>query len=94
MLHPNWRDSRRAAGRGATGGAEHVLLQATQSRGQAFHQDNFYLRVKPGTCVAAWVAVDDADEENGSISACQTRRIIRFNARSNLTWRNPSRPSE
>jgi hypothetical protein len=27
-------------------------------------------------------------------SACQTRRIIRFNARSNLTWRNPSRPSE
>jgi hypothetical protein len=38
-----------------------------QSRGQAFHQDNFYLRVKPGTCVAAWVAVDDADEENGSI---------------------------
>jgi len=38
-----------------------------QSRGQAFHQDNFYLRVKPGTCVAAWLAVDDADEENGGI---------------------------
>jgi ectoine hydroxylase-related dioxygenase (phytanoyl-CoA dioxygenase family) len=38
-----------------------------QSRGQALHQDNFYLRVKPGTCVAAWVAIDDADEENGGI---------------------------
>jgi phytanoyl-CoA hydroxylase len=38
-----------------------------QSRGQALHQDNFYLRVKPGTCVAAWVAIDDADEENGAI---------------------------
>ncbi len=37
------------------------------SRGQALHQDNFYLRVKPGTCVAAWVAVDDADEENGGV---------------------------
>src|ERR1700676_251948 len=38
-----------------------------QSRGQALHQDNFYLRVKPGTCVAAWMAIDDADEENGGI---------------------------
>lgn len=37
------------------------------SRGQALHQDNFYLRVKPGTCVAAWVAIDDSDEENGGM---------------------------
>jgi phytanoyl-CoA hydroxylase len=37
------------------------------SRGQALHQDNFYLRVKPGTCVAAWLAIDDADEENGGM---------------------------
>jgi phytanoyl-CoA hydroxylase len=35
------------------------------SRGQALHQDNFYLRVEPGTCVAAWMALDDTDEENG-----------------------------
>jgi phytanoyl-CoA hydroxylase len=38
-----------------------------ESRGQALHQDNFYLRVKPGTCVAAWLAIDDADEENGGM---------------------------
>lgn len=38
-----------------------------RSRGQALHQDNFYLRVKPGTCIAAWVAIDDADEENGGM---------------------------
>ncbi len=38
------------------------------ARGQALHQDNFYLKVKPGTCVAAWVALDDADEENGGMS--------------------------
>src|SRR5215217_4227308 len=35
------------------------------ARGQDLHQDNFYLRVKPGTCMAAWVAVDDADAGNG-----------------------------
>lgn len=35
------------------------------SRGQALHQDNFYLRVEPGTCVAAWMALDRTDEENG-----------------------------
>ena len=35
------------------------------ARGQAMHQDNFYLMVEPGTCVAAWTAIDDADQENG-----------------------------
>ncbi|MBO0830977.1 MAG: phytanoyl-CoA dioxygenase family protein, partial [Actinobacteria bacterium] len=35
------------------------------SRGQALHQDNFFLRVSPGTCVAAWLALDPADEANG-----------------------------
>jgi hypothetical protein len=37
------------------------------ARGQALHQDNFYLRVEPGTCVAAWVACDDIDRENGGL---------------------------
>lgn len=37
------------------------------ARGQGLHQDNFYLRVRPGTCMAAWLAVDDADEENGGM---------------------------
>ena len=37
------------------------------SRGQDFHQDNFYLRVHPGSCVAAWTAIDDADQENGGL---------------------------
>ncbi|MFF8814785.1 phytanoyl-CoA dioxygenase family protein [Streptomyces pactum] len=37
------------------------------ARGQALHQDNFYLRVEPGTCVAAWVAVDRADRANGGL---------------------------
>lgn len=37
------------------------------ARGQALHQDNFYLKVAPGTCVAAWVALDAADEQNGGL---------------------------
>ena len=37
------------------------------ARGQDLHQDNFFLRVKPGTCMAAWIAVDDADPENGGM---------------------------
>ncbi|MFF7450041.1 MULTISPECIES: phytanoyl-CoA dioxygenase family protein [unclassified Streptomyces] len=37
------------------------------ARGQALHQDNFYLRVEPGTCVAAWVACDTIDRENGGL---------------------------
>jgi phytanoyl-CoA hydroxylase len=37
------------------------------ARGQALHQDQFYLMVEPGTCIAAWVAVDDSDAENGGL---------------------------
>jgi phytanoyl-CoA hydroxylase len=35
------------------------------ARGQALHQDNFYLKARPGTCMAAWLALDDCDEANG-----------------------------
>jgi phytanoyl-CoA hydroxylase len=37
------------------------------ARGQALHQDQYYLRVQPGTCMAAWMAVDDCDEDNGCL---------------------------
>ena len=37
------------------------------ARGQALHQDQYYLRVQPGTCLAAWMAVDDCDIENGCL---------------------------
>jgi ectoine hydroxylase-related dioxygenase (phytanoyl-CoA dioxygenase family) len=35
------------------------------ARGQALHQDNFYLKAAPGTCAAAWLALDPCDEANG-----------------------------
>ncbi|WP_164821385.1 phytanoyl-CoA dioxygenase family protein [Paenibacillus koleovorans] len=37
------------------------------ARGQALHQDNYYLKVSPGTCMAAWVALDAADQDNGGL---------------------------
>jgi len=38
------------------------------ARGQALHQDNWFLQAHPETCLAGWIAVDDADEENGGIA--------------------------
>lgn len=37
------------------------------ARGQDLHQDNYYLRVAPDTCYAAWTAIDDVDQENGGM---------------------------
>ncbi len=45
-----------------------IYFKPPGSRGQDFHQDNFYLSVMPGTCMAAWIALDRADAENGGLS--------------------------
>jgi hypothetical protein len=45
-----------------------VYFKPAGSRGQALHQDNFYLRAEPGTCVAAWLALDPTDDENGCMT--------------------------
>lgn len=45
-----------------------VYFKPPGARGQDFHQDNFYLSVMPGTCLAAWMALDDADASNGGLS--------------------------
>lgn len=37
------------------------------ARGQALHQDNFYLKSYPGTCLAAWIPIDRADRESGGL---------------------------
>lgn len=38
------------------------------ARGQAFHQDDYYLRTTPGNCIAAWTALEPIDAVNGSLS--------------------------
>ena len=40
------------------------------ARGQALHQDNYYLRVRPHTCIAAWTAVDRSHPDNGGLYLC------------------------
>jgi phytanoyl-CoA hydroxylase len=42
-----------------------IYFKPAGARGQALHQDQFYLRVQPGTSMAAWMALDRCDEENG-----------------------------
>jgi phytanoyl-CoA hydroxylase len=42
-----------------------LYFKPAGARGQALHQDNFYLKAQPGTCMAAWMALDDCDEANG-----------------------------
>jgi hypothetical protein len=42
-----------------------VYFKPPGARGQNLHQDNTYLKVQPGTCIAAWLALDECDEENG-----------------------------
>lgn len=44
-----------------------LYFKPAGARGQALHQDQFYLKAKPGTCMAAWMALDDCDEENGCL---------------------------
>jgi hypothetical protein len=42
-----------------------VYFKPPGARGQNLHQDNTYLKAKPGTCHAAWMALDDCTLENG-----------------------------
>lgn len=44
-----------------------LYFKPAGARGQALHQDNFFLKVEPGTCLAAWIALDPADRENGGL---------------------------
>jgi ectoine hydroxylase-related dioxygenase (phytanoyl-CoA dioxygenase family) len=44
-----------------------LYFKPAGARGQALHQDNYYLKVEPETCIAAWVALDPADRENGGL---------------------------
>ena len=42
-----------------------LYFKPAGARGQALHQDQYFLRARPGTCMAAWLALDDCDEANG-----------------------------
>ena len=44
---------------------DRIYFKPAGARGQALHQDQFYLKAQPGTCMAAWLALDPCDEANG-----------------------------
>ncbi len=44
-----------------------MYFKPPKARGQALHQDNYYLRVQPGTCMAAWMALERCNDVNGCL---------------------------
>jgi chlorinating enzyme len=40
--------------------------------GQGWHQDAYYITTYPDTLIGAWLAIDDADEENGCLWVAPT----------------------
>ena len=58
---------RRLLGEEALAAQSMFYFKPPGGKGQALHQDNFYLKVEPGTCIAAWTAVDASNEENGGL---------------------------
>jgi phytanoyl-CoA hydroxylase len=52
----------------ALGAQSMFYFKPPGARGQALHQDNMFLRAHPETCLAAWIAVDDVDAENGGLA--------------------------
>ena len=42
-----------------------LFLKPPGKPGQAFHQDSYYIKTFPDTLCGAWMAIDDADDENG-----------------------------
>ena len=67
-----------------------IYFKPPGSRGQALHQDNFYLKAEPGTCVAAWMALDKVDVENGCLEVVPGVTAGRSCARRRRTRRSAS----
>ncbi|MGV3618242.1 MAG: phytanoyl-CoA dioxygenase family protein [Fimbriimonas sp.] len=68
MLDPRLRDAMTTIlGAEPIAGQTMMYFKPPGARGQALHQDQKYLRVNPGTCVAAWLALDRCDDDNGCL---------------------------
>jgi len=66
LIEPRLRDSMRTLlGDDPYAVQTMLYFKPPGARGQALHQDQYYLRVQPGTCMATWLALDRCDEENG-----------------------------
>ncbi len=69
MLHPPVLDVLKGLmqGKEPLGVQTMYYYKPPGTRGQAMHQDNFFLNAAPATCVAAWTPIDDSTVENGCL---------------------------
>lgn len=44
-----------------------LFLKPPGKPGQGWHQDSYYIPTHPDTLCGAWIAIDDADEQNGGM---------------------------
>lgn len=67
LLDPRILDRVEAMIGPAYGAQSMFYFKPPGSRGQALHQDNLFLQSHPETCIAAWIAIDSADGDNGGL---------------------------
>jgi phytanoyl-CoA hydroxylase len=68
LLDPRLRETLTALmGREPYAAQTMLYFKPAGGRGQALHQDQYYLNAEPGTCIAAWMALDECDVENGCL---------------------------
>ncbi|HSI87194.1 MAG: phytanoyl-CoA dioxygenase family protein [Candidatus Methylacidiphilales bacterium] len=68
MMQPNVCDALESLlGCAPLGAQTMYYYKPPGARGQGMHQDNFYLMATPATCIAAWTAIDGADNDNGCL---------------------------
>ncbi|MEX0775979.1 MAG: phytanoyl-CoA dioxygenase family protein [Phycisphaeraceae bacterium] len=68
MLHPRVGQALELLlGESAVAAQSMFYFKPPGAKGQALHQDNFYLEVAPGSCLAAWTAIDRSVPENGGM---------------------------
>jgi phytanoyl-CoA hydroxylase len=66
MLHPRVLDVLEVLiGPDVMGMQSMLFLKPPGQPGQAYHQDSHYIKTAPDTLCGAWMAIDDADEDNG-----------------------------
>ena len=68
MLHPRVLDVVQAlVGPDVLAMQTMLFLKPPGGAGQGYHQDSFYIPTVPDSLIGAWIALDDADEENGCL---------------------------
>lgn len=53
-----------------------VYYKDAGRRGQALHQDQLFIRARPGTSIAAWMALERADEANGCLQVAPASHLL------------------